>query len=238
VFLIEGGLMTEDDLEMDETLPEGTEEDGYLRIEGAGMRWLRRLAEEDGGWRRLAGLITGLIGGVLIIAGGFFFYVENTNLASSSVPVRYTLSKPSMMLGAAIIIGLLLSWWWRHSYAGCIVSLIAGGLALYPLNGLLGPWVNIGFGAYLVYGGALLGITGGLVMLAERKAGMAAVLDWQEERISSLEKVVDAVLEVWEEADRLEEAMIKGEPVDNVDYDRASAEAERRMLDYHHVFEA
>ncbi len=55
---------------------------------------------------------------------------------------------------------------------------------------------------------------------------MASELDWQDARFASLEKATDAMLEVWDEADRMKEAVEEGETVDTAGFDRAAAEAE------------
>ena len=228
----------DNETDIEESTPEGEEEEvEYPRIEGAGMQWLRRLSEGDGGWRRLAGMIVGLTGAALIITGAFFFHLEQNNYSSSKPPVTYTIDKAALILGAAIIISILLAWWWRSSYVGCIMCLVAGGYTLYTHSGYVSLSSIAGTGPYLVYGGSLLAILGGLIMLAERRAEVASELDWQDARFSSLERAVGAMLDVWEEADRVKEAALKGEVSDTSDYDRAAAEAEKTYLVHKEIFE-
>ncbi len=116
------------------------------------------------------GLITGVLGGLLVLVSSFLEWLpEDSGTA-------YPVSKPdklALILGVAILFGIGIAWVWEQLSAGPVFAAVSSGIVLYSAVGGLSTMFSIGAekwsaGLYLALIGALLALLGSLMALATR----------------------------------------------------------------------
>ncbi|OFW59087.1 MAG: hypothetical protein A2V52_01870 [Actinobacteria bacterium RBG_19FT_COMBO_54_7] len=120
-------------------------------------------------------LFAGSLGGLLIIISSFFRWMRDSSSWGRSSASSTSFSGFMLILGLALLIGVVIAYFWRERLAGGIFSiLISSPLSLVgsffaisqsdPTSGL-----SVGPGAYLSFTGSLLGLLAGLLFLSIRK---------------------------------------------------------------------
>ncbi len=145
----------------------------------ANQFWNRMMREKD----RTAGLALGILGSCLIFISSLVGWKKGEDYYDymRGAPKSTTFYAPLLMLGLALLAGILLAYLWREHSAGAIFSIIvSGGVCAVGFGFAVAQIIAaepgssgiIGTGAYLGLAGGLLALLGSLLLLSGRKAGL------------------------------------------------------------------
>jgi multisubunit Na+/H+ antiporter MnhG subunit len=129
---------------------------------------------------RTAGLVLGILGSCLIFISSLVGWKKGEDYYGymRGAPKSTTFYAPLLMLGLALLAGILLAYLWREHSAGAIFSIIvSGGVCAVGFGFAVAQIIAaepgssgiIGTGAYLGLAGGLLALLGSLLLLSSRK---------------------------------------------------------------------